>query len=503
MKKVEQRENETALKILVEKHGATALLYSWLIENGQQNLYNRFLNKGGSLENFAKSLNLHEEYLEQKKLSNGRRVKKWTDETLKTAIKKVVKEYGFLPPKGFLNAENGLQGLGSAIQKFGGHKAIKEKYKIGERLGLYDKSGQIWASFPEASLANYMLSKGVRPMKGHRYPDAYAKMSGMNYGVFDMHFVATTGHLQNKMLNIEIFGDNPGGRGADEYAKVRSFKEKFNENDECFISVEHLECYKIKRLEDIFGKHIAPADSLIKYDAAVTDIFDATMLSLADEVLVRLKRVCEKMPDGLLPSIGWFLRIDRHKNRQIETWEDHTWSGLIDNVSDCGGIMKFRKALGQGETRFKQYNLTKKETIQELKEFHNKWKQTPKAFKHRNKKNLSEDEKLGWEKALELTSCMTRHFASIQDACNAAGISMQRYRMFETKEAVIEGLQTFYEKYHGRSPRSIEKEMAKIKDRTAEQNKIKNDAYNLQGNARKHFESFAAAWQQTVHNNTH
>lgn len=487
---------ETHLTNLLNEFGIQSLTHKWLIDNGYKRLYARYNTAmQSSLRSFAEKKGVAAElkqYID--------RHSKWTPELLKSEIARAVREYGFLPPTPFLNGENGYQGLGSAITSYGGMKTIKELYQIPDRLRLFDKQGSIWASFPESALSNYLLSKGVKAKKGERYPAAYAEMSGMAYGVYDMHFVATAGPLTGRQLNIEIFGDNPGGRSAEEYAKVRMYKEAFNKDDECFVVIEHRDCYKQTKLDAILSQHIAPVQSLIDDNTCVSALFDAPLLSLADEVLARLKKVCEYTPGGLLPSTGWFRRTDCHSDRTIEEWEPATWLGLIDNVNDCGGITKFRKALGQDDSHLRLYQLNKADTIQGLKEFYNKHNKTPVTYQAKDKRALSADEKVDWARALELTSCMNRHFATPREACKAAGIPMVRRNVYGSAEAVMEDLIQYYKDHGGKSPKSIEKKLRKIQsdNRTLEQKELLRDSYALQSNSRKYFESFQWAWKAAV-----
>ena len=278
---------------------------------------------------------------------------------------------------------------------------------------------------------------------------------------------------------------------------MRAAKEEFSKNDTCFIGIEHRDCYSISKLEHIFTTHIAPKESLID---EISPFFEAPLMSLADEVLARLKKVCERMPDGLLPSSGWFLRKDKYKDRKLEDWEPSSWGGLINNISDCGGITKFRAALGQTDEHFRwQYQISKEDTILGLKEFYGKYKQTPQGYRTSfYKQTLSADEKVGWERALELQSGIARHFPTTLEACQTAGVPMLRHNVYKNSEEVMKDLIMFYKDHGGRSPRSIEKELRKRADKTEVEKDLVTHSYRLQTNAARFFESYGDAWQTAV-----
>ena len=494
---------ENFLSSLYQEFGIKSLFRKWLRKNGHGELYNRYISfPEASLATFAEKHNYsiernqHEKTLKREKYALVSESKtKWTEEVLRLEIVKVVKEFGFLPPSPFLQTQNGFQGLAGAIQKFGGIKKIKETYNITDRLRLFDKQGSIWNSFPEAALSNYLLSKGIKAKKGERYPVGYSESSEKAYGIYDMHFIASAGFLSGRKLNIEIWGGNPGGRGEEDYAKVRAAKEAFSRNDSCFIGVEHRDCYSIIKLERIFNIHIAPMNSLIEGSSS---FFDAPLMSLADEVLVRLKKVCERMSDGLLPSRGWFLREEKFKDREIGDWEASTWAGLVDNISDCGGIMKFRAALGQTDEHLRKHQISKDDTISGLTKFFNEYKQTPQAFRCHKKRGLSADEEQTWDRSLELSSGISRHFSSTFEACQAAGVPMFRHNVYKTAEEVMKDLIMFYKDHGGRSPRSIEKELRKKPDKTEEEKDMVTHSYRLQTNAARFFESYGDAWQTAI-----
>ena len=165
------------------------------------------LAKFAEKKDYSLERNQHEKTLKREKYALvSERKTKWTEEVFRLEIVRVVKEHGFLPPASYLDAQTDFLGLADAVQKFGGFRKIKEIYNIPDRLRLFDKQGSIWNSFPEPALSNYLLSKGVKASKGERYPVGYSEVSGKAYGIYDMHFVASAGHLLGCKLTLKYGG---------------------------------------------------------------------------------------------------------------------------------------------------------------------------------------------------------------------------------------------------------------------------------------------------------
>ena len=107
-----QEEVLSILRCYVETHGAYALTYTWLEENGHLPLYNTLKRFSLSLSEIATQWNMQDE-VEAVRLLRKNKPKRWTDEAIHETFKNL--QHGHIPSSAWLK-ENGFGGLLGILQ---------------------------------------------------------------------------------------------------------------------------------------------------------------------------------------------------------------------------------------------------------------------------------------------------------------------------------------------------------------------------------------------------
>ena len=126
---------------------------------------------------------------------------------------------------------------------------------------------------------------------------------------YDPGFVATQGTWVGQKILVEIFGNAPGGNL--DYARVQAAKIEFNKRYPNFLAVNYQDCYDDRKLVKLLEPYIGRPERVIVNESLPET--PAVMLSTVDDTLKRCQEICNKMPDGLLPTLPWF------QHRQVQT----------------------------------------------------------------------------------------------------------------------------------------------------------------------------------------
>jgi hypothetical protein len=246
-------------------------------------------------------LGLSEKYAEHKAtqpfMRKGQMVERWTWERILTEARKVRDDLGFLPPAGWFQA-NGLFSLVHHTYRTG-HTWEDVRDALGDfqsSLFVESRSGLRWRSHPEASLSNFLYARGVEHTRGERYPDGYEEATGRAYGLYDLHFLCARGRM-----DVEIWGDDPGGHGADEYGAKRAEKERFNSDNPNFLGIAFKDCFDEGRLSAILAPYIGTVEPFV-FDRPTDSVIQSTHWSNTDELLEYCRHLAAQMSDGAFPT---------------------------------------------------------------------------------------------------------------------------------------------------------------------------------------------------------
>src|SRR5712664_535832 len=163
-------------------------------------------------------------------------VRYWTWEKIVSVAREMVGREGHLPAAGKLQAM-GYGMMTNCLYKHGRSWAdLREAAESFETSSFVpSRNGLRWRSHPEASLSNFLFSRGVTHEKGRKYPESYSKFSGKKYGYYDLHFFDICG----RVIDVEIWGDKPNGHGEAAYKKVRVLKQKYNSGRTTFLGIHY------------------------------------------------------------------------------------------------------------------------------------------------------------------------------------------------------------------------------------------------------------------------
>ena len=288
----------------------------------------------------------------------------WTPEKFHEIAREILEKYRCIPVSGFL-AVNGYGHFCQKVNKYAGSFAkLREQYDSGYKSRLRSVDLQRWLSFAECCFANYLISRGVTPVAGKPYPEAYIKQSGRSSGRYDMHFLATRGPEAGKEINVEIWGGTKVSvSGRERYEETKRHKVLFHINDPCFIQAEYQACYLEGELSNILQPYIH-TEVIVKHLDGFPDL-PCTKWSLVEQVTHEARNICNKIPGGILPPRSWFCRDGIYVQRVAHKWEPlpHVLSALGWRINEVG-FDATRAAIGQG-----QHNARKWTKIDILKEF--------------------------------------------------------------------------------------------------------------------------------------
>jgi hypothetical protein len=197
-----------------------------------------------------------------------------------------------------------------------------------------------WRSHPEASLSNFLYTRGVEHERGKRYPESYSMLTGQTYGYYDLHFIDKS----KRLIDVEIWGEKPNGHAKDHYEYKKNLKVKFNSENENFLAIDFRDCYEEAVLERILEPYIGTISPFI-FKNNHDKIIPSTHWSNADELIEYCREFASKMTDGIFPTEEWLRKRGKWKNRKGEAY--NTLSIYIKKW--IGGVRKLREIIGQSE----------------------------------------------------------------------------------------------------------------------------------------------------------
>ncbi|MBL1213904.1 MAG: hypothetical protein HND52_11160 [Ignavibacteriae bacterium] len=380
---------------------------TFLYKNIDKKLYFRLYQNGLTLSDVIKKLDLECEF-KHYKLS----IAKWNWTKLIEEIKPIVKKQNFLPPASWFQ-NNNKSHLIQALYSLGKNwDDLRKEFNSYENSSFVISRNKLrWRSHPEASLSNFLFSRGIKHCKGKKYPPEYSVESKKNYGYYDLQFVT-----RNKdKINVEIWGDRPHGHAEIEYEKTKKLKLNFNENKKNFLGVHFSDCYNEKVLENILKKYIGIITPF-NFEKPYDEIIPTTHWSNADELILYCKNFAQKMPNGIFPTEEWLRKRGKWKHRDGEAY--NTLSIYIKTW--IGGIRKLRKILGQPENSTRKWN--EKNAVKEYENIFNKYNLTTGQLRgklRRKQMFLSEKEK---RLINNVDSAVRKHYGSISKLNAQLGI---------------------------------------------------------------------------------
>lgn len=375
------------------------------------NLYFSLYKYGITQKNLIDVLNLKNEYAEYKRKSL-----KWSLEKILIHCKEIIKEFGYLPPAGWLR-KNGYGTLVTSL--YGSGKTFAElRNELNANVSssfVISKNGMRWRSHPEASFSNFLYTRGIVHDLGKKYPDDYADYSGLSYGYYDIQFL----DKQGRWIDVEIWGDKPNGHNEEFYASKRKIKENYNLGNPYFLGIEFRDCFEEERLTILLEPYIGIIEPYV-FDKPTDKIIPSTHWSNADELIEYCKDFIKQFPNQEFPTEEWLRKRGKWANREgiayntlavyIKTW--------------IGGVRKLRIILKQSNVSTKEWNTEK--ALDEYKKWYEKYNLVVGSARARYRRGQIQLTKEEYNWACCIESAVLKYIGSALEAQKILGIEVKK-----------------------------------------------------------------------------
>lgn len=410
---------------LYENGGIASLSFEALRTHGMlyTTLYARGLRQSALLE----KLGLKEEYQAWKAIqpiSYGDNVReRWNWERVLKEAREVQRSMGFLPPAAWWQAN----GRGSLVQALYQDGRTWEDLRV--ELGDFQSSqfiesrnGIRWRSHAEASLSNFLYSRGIVHRRGERYPAEYKAETGRAYGLFDLHFDGKLGQV-----DVEVWGDNPNGSGEERYQVKREGKQRFNSSNSRFLGIHFQDCYVEDKLTAILKPHIGVI-APYRFDRPTDCIIPSTHWSNADELLDCCRELAAAQIDGEFPTEEWLRKRGKWSTREGPAY--NTLSVYVKTW--LGGTRKVREFLGQAHVSTTKWDREK--VLEHWKAFRERHGMTPNAMRGRAQRGLGQFSEEVIAEAGRLSAAVAKYAGGAAAADEATGFKPYRPRSASRNE---------------------------------------------------------------------
>lgn len=431
-------------RALYLEHGVSALTYSFLRKHN--NLYHILYSRQIKPTELAYRLGVSDEFQEHQKsksvVRKGHIHQRWTWHRIVSVVRETKAAQGFLPPAGWFQAN----GHGSLVQAvyYLGRTWEEVRAQLDDFSGsqfVESRNGMRWRSHPEASLSNFLYSRGITHIKGKRYPEEYAESSGRAYGIYDLHIDAG-----GRWIDIEIWGDKPKGHDAEGYADKRQAKESFNSRNRNFLGIEFGDCFDDGRLTQLLSPYLEIPAAYI-FDKSSDPLIESSHWSNADELLIFCRQLADQMPDGKFPTEEWLRKRGKWAGREGPTY--NTASIYIKNW--LGGIRVLREILGQAENSTNQWDRDR--TVFAAKQFYERTGATPGQVRSAAKTDSAQYPVELVREATNIDAAILKYAGGAKAINELLGIEYDRTRKW-TRDAILEAYKECFTKW-GLAPSQV------------------------------------------------
>lgn len=386
----------------------------FLYKNFDKKLYSKLYHRGFKIPDILRELNIENEFREFRQ-SNAR----WAWPKIIAFVKPMVEKSNFLPPAAWFQA-NKYGHIVSAIYILGKTwDDLRKEFNSYENSSfIISRNGMRWRSHPEASISNFLYTRGVEHERGKRYPDSYSEQTGQTYGYYDLHFTDN----QKRTIDVEIWGEKPNGHAQDHYEYKKKLKEDFNSQNDSFLAINFRDCFEESKLEEILKSYIGIISPFVfenKYD----DVIPSTHWSNADELIKYCDDFAKKMPDGIFPTEEWLRKRGKWKKRQGEAY--NTLSIYIKKW--IGGVRKLRDIIGQSENSTIKWD--KDLVLKEYKDIYNKYGITTGQIRGKVRRNELKIEKEEMKTINNIDYAVRKVFGTAYDVNELLSIRNSRRKM--------------------------------------------------------------------------
>lgn len=406
-------------RTLYDEHGPVALTYTFM--KGQPGLYMALYQLGLTQKVLAARLGVAEEL---KRHTTARPITRAGRAMVRRSWPQIVEEarevaaaHGSLPPAQWFQQN----GRGSLVQYVysSGHTWDALREAAGDTSSgafVQSRNGLRWRSHPEASLSNFLYSRGVEHRRGDRYPKEYEALSGKTHGRYDLHFKSLRG-----WIDVEVWGDDPGGHDPAKYQAVRYFKEQFNASNPNFLGLHFERCFSGEGLSAALKPYIgiiAPS----QFDNSTDPLIPTTHWSNTDELLEHCRTLAAEMPGGAFPTDEWLRKRGKWADRPGPAY--NTLSIYIENW--LGGIRALRALLGQAHLSTTRWD--RERVLIVWARFYQEHNRTPNQVRAHHARGIGTFTPETVELAGRLVNAVVKHVGGAAAANQALGIIVDRKR---------------------------------------------------------------------------
>ena len=414
---------------LYRREGIKAFAFDALMNHGS--LYWALYKQGLTQGKLIDQLGLKDEYKafkeEQPLIRAGGPTKRWTWTRIVETAKIVAAKEGSLPPGNWFQV-NGYGALVTALYN-SGHTWDQLQVELGDFTNssfVESRNALRWRSHPEASLSNFLYTRGIEHKRGERYPEEYGQQSKSKYGYFDLHFRDDNGDW----VDVEIWGDKPRGHNEADYSQRRLEKEEFNKANERFLGIHYADCFKEDVLADILLPHLARR-AAFRFDKPTDPLIPATHWSNTDELLSYCQSLAASMPDGEFPTEEWLRKRGKWATRSGPAY--NTVSVYIKTW--FGGIRNLRCLLGQAHISTVAWD--REAALAAYRKFFDTHELTPHQVRGSRRKDTAQFSTDAIKEAARICAAIDKHAGGAVAANQALGIDVVRGRKW-SRDKIIE-----------------------------------------------------------------
>lgn len=344
---------------------------------------------------------------------------RWNWNKIINDLRPIVVNQNFLPPAAWFQ-NNGYSYLIAAVYSLGKTwDDLRKEFNSYENSSfVISRNGMRWRSHPEASLSNFLFSRGIEHNKGKKYPKEYSITTGQTYGYYDLEFIDKNGNI----IEVEIWGEKPNGHDEAHYEYKKCLKLEFNSGNDNFIGINFRDCYVEKQLESILKDYIGIIEPY-NFEKSYDNIIPSTHWSNADELIEYCKIFARDIPNGIFPAEDWLRKRGKWKNRDGETY--NTLSIYIKKW--IGGIRQLRIIIDQPENSTVKWD--KESVIQEYKKIFEIYGLTTGQLRGKLRRaqiELTKEERFNIN---NIDAAVRKHFGSCYDLNQLLGIRNVRKKV--------------------------------------------------------------------------
>ena len=360
----------------------------------------------------------------------------WSWERVLAEAGAVTEKQGFLPPGQWFH-DNGQGTLVNSVYNLGRTWAdLRSEWESFQSSSfVQSRNGMRWRSHPEASLSNFLYTRGITQRLGRKYPKEYTQESGLGYGYYDLGLLS----VLDEWIDVEIWGEKPYGHQEEYYAEKRGLKETFNASNPNFLGIEFRDCYSEDRLAAILEPYVGIIVPYI-FDKPSDTLIPATHWSNSDELLDYCREFAKNQPGGKFPTEEWLRKRGKWKDRPGIAYNTLT----VYIKLWVGGIRNLRQIIGQPENSTTRWN--REMALNAYGEWYEIYKQSTGAVRKMHQRGQIDISEAELKRAGNIGEALEKYVGSVAEVHQILGLPLPRNSW--SSETALDAYLEWYETYN-------------------------------------------------------